>query len=339
MRSCRLILTSVLLLAPAPVFAAEGLRELATLKGPTDTVSQAVISPDGKVLAAASGNFRAAKVKLWGLATGKEVATLPGDTGSPDALTFSPDGKRLAAGGLAAVLVWHVATRREIATFKGKGSRNIALAFSPDGKRLAVSEGRRVTLQDVESGRELSSFWCRRGLGGWQVFAFTKDLRTMASANYQEIDVWDVATGKVRAVLPERRGAVCCAAYSDDGKTLIAASLLTDGRGNYRGGARLWDVAAGRERAVFKEGIGRVHALALSPDGRTLALLDRADQYDEPSLKVVDVAMGQQRHIYPEPTYSFLSLTFAAGGKLLVTGTSDKALRVWEVSPGERERK
>jgi hypothetical protein len=48
-------------------------------------------------------------------------------------------------------------------------------------------------------------------------------------------------------------------------------------------------------------------------------------------LKVLDVGTGRQRIIHPEPEYEFLSVTFNAGGRLLLIGTSDKSMRLWEV--------
>src|SRR5689334_19395988 len=117
MRSHELMLIAALLSALAPACPAQELRRCATFKGPSFPVARAVLSPDGKLLAAGGGDARGGELKLWETASGEEVASLPGFTKSLYCLAFSPDGKLLAAGGEAAVQVWDVASRKEVAAF------------------------------------------------------------------------------------------------------------------------------------------------------------------------------------------------------------------------------
>ena len=63
----------------------------------TDTVVTALeFSPDGKVLATASG-FVESAIRLWDVASGKEIGNLTGHRGYVHALVFWPDGKNLAS--------------------------------------------------------------------------------------------------------------------------------------------------------------------------------------------------------------------------------------------------
>ncbi len=66
-----------------------------TLGGHAKQVNGVSFSPDGKMLATASGDNT---VKLWDTSTGKEVKTLTGHTNSVIGVSFSPDGKMLASG-------------------------------------------------------------------------------------------------------------------------------------------------------------------------------------------------------------------------------------------------
>src|SRR5262249_54953498 len=220
------------------------------------------------------------------------------------------------------------------------GSGAACVTFSPDGKQLASAGWRETTLCEVDSGKVLSSF--RRLIPAWtmQSLAFSKDLGTLAAPNYKEIKLWDGGKGKPRALLSEHRGQVCRGACSPDGKTLIAASYLSEGRaGKYRGEVRLWDVATGRERAVFPDGLGQARSPALSPGGAVLALLDVPEPHTEADLKLVDVGTGRQRVIHHATGSSFLSPAFTTDGKLLVTGRSVDAVRLWEVSLQEGAEK
>src|SRR5262249_6908908 len=72
------------------------------------------LSPDGKSLAIAPGDFRDSTIQLRNTATGKIVATLRGHTGGAiTALAFSPDSRHLASGGRdTTILLWDVARAR-----------------------------------------------------------------------------------------------------------------------------------------------------------------------------------------------------------------------------------
>jgi WD40 repeat protein len=151
--------------------------------------------------------------------------------------------------------------------------------------------------------------------------------------DYQEIDLWDVNTGKPRTTLSEHRGRVQCVHYSWDGKTLVAASAVSRRWLQYVGDIRLWDLATGRERAVFQEGIGAVWMVRLSPDGKTLAFLQRRESPGESDLKLIDVVTGKQHLIRPPEDYAFSFLAFSTDGRLFVLGwPGNRPSKLWEVS-------
>jgi WD40 repeat protein len=118
--------------------------------GHTMPVWWVAISPDGKYLATATGNYLSktavGEVKLWDVATGAEL-----HAGKHAAcawcVAFSPDGKYLAsAAGTytnqqrttpGEVKLWDVATGREVLLMSEHKGTVFGVAFSPDGRRLA----------------------------------------------------------------------------------------------------------------------------------------------------------------------------------------------------------
>ncbi|MEH1819446.1 MAG: WD40 repeat domain-containing protein, partial [Nostoc sp.] len=88
-----------------------------TLGGHANSVYGISFSPDGKMLASASGDKT---VKLWDTTTGKEIKTLTGHTNEVNGISFSPDGKMLAsASGDKTVKLWDTTTGKEIKTLTG----------------------------------------------------------------------------------------------------------------------------------------------------------------------------------------------------------------------------
>jgi WD40 repeat protein len=145
--------------------AASG-KHLTTLKGP-QAIHGVALSPDGRVIAAATGNRNASDdertptlpgiVMLWDVATRMERANLPEHGSSAWTVAFSPDGKILASGGQGgSVKLWDAETRKEWAILRGHQGYVYSLAFSPDGKTLA-SSGQDSTVRLWHLGELLSS--------------------------------------------------------------------------------------------------------------------------------------------------------------------------------------
>jgi WD40 repeat protein len=292
----------------------------------------AAVSPDGRALAVAVLHDRTCSVQLWDVVARKQTAALRLGDGFPGGLAFSGDGRRLAGAADSGVRVWDVGTRKELARLEGRCDYSSNLAFGPDGTRLAVADPlQEVTVWDVGSGKQVASLPHGISRAGMPNLAFNGKLTTVAAADYQEIDLWDISTSKLRATLSEHRGQVGCLAWSADGKTLVAASCRSEGRDCvFKGDVKLWDPATGKERVEIRGPFGDIQAAALSPDGKILALLDRSDLYAEFELKVVDIASGRRRVMPPVPLFRYVSLLFTRGGKLLVIGTTEEALKLWE---------
>ncbi len=249
-----------------------------------DRVLSLAYSPDGKILAAAGGDWdRGTKngfVRLWDVASGRELATLALGCDIEFAVAFSPDGKTLAWCGRDRIItLWDVDENRARAICVGHEGTVRALAFHPSGDRM-VSAGFDGTLRfwntatGLEDGKPIQ-------LGGRSsnCVAVSPDGTLLASSTGPRSDdpgwggpspgllqVWDWTTRQERFALKGHRYRILGVSFSPDGKTLASAG------GHFSDGAevKLWDVASGREQHSLSGHRWWVECVAFSPDSRFL---------------------------------------------------------------------
>ena len=155
---------------------------------------------------------------------------------------------------------------------------NLAMAAWEDGestRTLELLEGQRPAPHEEDlRAFEWYHLWqqCHRGLRlrlrmsettrSVHAAAFLPDGKTLVSANYSAVMLWDVATGHRKASFPTRAWAL---SVSPDGKRVA-------GWGEY-GNVRLLELGSGKEVASF-EGSGTA---TFSPDGSTMAVTRGGD--------------------------------------------------------------
>jgi WD40 repeat protein len=109
-----------------------------TLSGHSGAVTRLSWSPDGRLLASASGDFQSTDytVRVWH-PDGTLAYTLTGHTGVVTALAWSPDGKTLASASLdKSIRLWSSDGTPD-RVLQGDAGHVFAVAWSPDGDILA----------------------------------------------------------------------------------------------------------------------------------------------------------------------------------------------------------
>lgn len=187
-------------------------------KGYDYHVQDVAFSPDGKTIAGkGSGNT----VILWDANTGKLLQTFTGQTrGIGSLLTFSPDGKMIAREYDSHISLWDVHTGKRLQAFTDAGSfLKVSSAFSPDGKMIvlgAYRKGLELGLWEVKTGKEIQTLTgyrennpLRRDRFGRYIYGPTPfvyleinpDGKTIATAGYYSVHLWDVNTGYLRKII------------------------------------------------------------------------------------------------------------------------------------------
>jgi WD40 repeat protein len=226
---------------------------------------------NGKALAVVTNDDR---VIIEDPGSSKSFSVLSHLSANLSTLALSPDGRRLAAGnGDGTIQLWQVKSGRLRFRLQGPASRVTCVMFAPDGMLLASGGSDGVlTLWDTASGRIRTSIRNDSipSLGGEfspsvSNIAFSPLGKVLACVRYDDRDVilWDVATGRLRAILRGAGHFIKSVAFSPDGD--LIASGETDGT------VILWNASTLQERARLQGHSNQVSSLTFSPDGRSLA--------------------------------------------------------------------
>jgi WD40 repeat protein len=294
--------------------------------------------------------------------------------GIPWSPTFSPDGSRLVAYCAGTAVVWDVPSGRELDRFV-IGPAQYPFVFSPDGSTLAaIGIDGDVHLKDLarNESRTIVPDELKRELRSVEV-AFAPDGRTLVTKSWgrpggaSALKVWDVATGRGRALLSGRAAMVSGLKYAPDGHAVLALAgqavlkyhQHSSGEANptfpvNHGGKWIWSVAFGPDGQTLATGgddekivltrssdpadkviLGghteAVDAISFSPDGHAFA---SGSQESSNNLKLWDLNSNCVRADLRGHTDKVRSVEFDRSGALLVSSSFDRTVRIWDARTG-----
>jgi|GEM_PF-2121603 len=283
---------------------------------PTD-VSGAVASADGSMTGAICKD---GTVRVWSV-DGREIFTAPLPKSYYTELHFHGLSRLLIKADLSEI--WNIELHKKISVIPG-----FAEQVTADGAFALFRNGSSFTVYDVQRSREHLRVERRQQDRSYSFNGIMSDdgkwLAITCSAKEPVIRVYDIPKGqKVAEIsLPEPTKYPSLIKFSPDGRFLLSSQ--STGRGLQY--LRVWDWKS--EKMLFLHNAVdyvTVHC-AFSPDGATLAVADMMD-----GVRVFDISTGKPLCRFHGHRNLVKSLHYREDGTALITSSSDRTVRLWEL--------
>ena len=235
--------------------------------------------------------------RTWDATTGAAKAVFDPKSGHLQRAHFSPDGSQIVTAGIDGIArIWDVGRGQVTRELKGHDEALRDARFSPDGTKI-------VTASIDHTAR-----------------------------------LWDAKSGTTLAILQAHRDSVNSAAFSPDGRSIVTVS--GDIRHSVDPSIGIWDGLTGRLIYHIHGHQACIHGFSFSPDGKTFVTYsggarEPGDPIDD-TARIWDLQTGHQvAEMLGHKAY-LENAKFSPDGKIVVTGSGDGTVGIWDASTGQR---
>ncbi|MCI0331620.1 MAG: protein kinase [Planctomycetes bacterium] len=286
--------------------------------------------------------------------------------GPIDTVVYSPDGKSFATGDRSGKLTVRDSQSGAVRFEIPHGAFVMSVDYSRDGKRIASgSSDKSIKIIDAANGRVLDTL--SGHTDGVLTVRFSPDGEQLLSGSLDKTArLWDLATGDMQQEFKGNSWWVWAAEFSPDASRIVTAGQ--DGKAIVW--ERLWisdfglRIGEGDQSAIrnpkseinsnqplykqlteFTDHNGTIYSARFSPQGNLVATggYDKLVMIWNPDeVRPVDIAAQLEGQPEPKPNYLRLAghegpvrcVAFSPNGQLVLSGSEDNSLRVWDVAAG-----
>lgn len=254
------------------------------------------------------------------------------------AIAYSPDGNRLATASYdSTVKIWDLGNGREIRTYRGSKDKVRAIAWSKDGQWIASTAGKEIHIWSPDTGKLKTS------LKGHEkevsAVAFHPDGNTLVSgSDDQSVRLWDIEksaeTANLNSDFEKRaKSQIHAVTFSPNGK--LVASV------NGNGQLHIWNPSLEKAKRLVSGFDAHPSNNAYQVVfGKDTSVIYTSGQ-DNKAKQWVGLGPDGENlpgHGRPTPieghTNNVTALAVTRDGKFLATGSTDKTIRLWDMSSG-----
>jgi len=271
-------------------------------------------SPDGETLATRGSDE---VIKLWNVPSFGLKRTINWDVdGTPKFLVFSLDGDTLAVASPSDVRLWNLGDGRPPEGFESQYQPIESLQFFRDANHLLIGDRQGASLMLGDGTLKQRVDFQHKGLvyeacpspdGNWIAMGGLRGI--LQRTNLQ--------TGKSKAI-GQHAISIIGIAFSRD-SSLVACC-------GWDNKVTIYDVESGEQTAVLRGHTRQVSGCAFMPDGTRIVSIGR-----DRTLRIWHVESQRTLLTLRSDTDdSFASFAIHPNGNMIVAGTSDGRVRVWE---------
>ncbi|MBK8965737.1 MAG: CHAT domain-containing protein [Lewinellaceae bacterium] len=265
---------------------------------------------------------------IWETNSGKKQKNLEGHACSINAVAQTSDGNLFAtASHDQTIILWDRNGRKMQQLRDGHRHHVLDVAFSPDGKHLLSGGFDSTAVLWDASGKKLRVL---RHPAVVSAVAFHPGNKLFATGAYDGIvRLFDLNGKQVDSLFRPGQNRIMALCFAPDGRYLLT--------GEWNNFAHLYPIGNKQKQVVKieafsknKTGLGIIHAVDFSSDGKEFALgAEGGLALVYRLVKDRPVPVCELQHFPPR---TILSVSFAADGQSLLTGSNDGWARIWALN-------
>jgi WD40 repeat protein len=311
------------------------------LAGVDDDVYSLAVSPDGRTAFAGESDGTIHQLDV----AGRKLARQPlnGHGGAIYALAMTRSGVLLASNANGEALAWNTATGQLLGESMMAHSKEVfSVAFHPKQKLLVSGGSNDVTVWNLDVARSVNMESVTTTLN--QV-VFSPDGKTVAGAGCGNWDKDKCTTGAIQFWNPEDGSQARETVTTGPGNVTSIAFVDGDAivAGNSAGGISVWNTKSRRRVAAVPDAHDEeIGTLAVSPNGRYF--VSGGDDGAVKLWRLDKTGIGSPVEIVKgvdpssKPNQEILRVAFSPDGRLVATGSRNRAIVLWDVASPQRPR-
>ncbi|KAK7571066.1 hypothetical protein V9T40_014670 [Parthenolecanium corni] len=250
---------------------------------------------------------------------------LKGHLNKVNSVHFSGDSRHCVSGSLdGKLIIWDSWTGNKIQIIPLRSAWVMSVAYAQSGNFVACGGmDNQCTIYDLKNRDNGGVAKLTRELLGYEGFLsccrFVNDTTLITGSGDMKVIFWDLEANKRLQEFDAHNGDVCTLSLSPDNNTYVTGSVDRT--------CKLWDVRDPSCKQVFFGHEGDVNCVCFHPGGYSFITAS-----EDKTARLYDIRSDQQIATYktPTPGPGFTCCGLSISGRLLLAGTDEKSVHIWD---------